>query len=79
MPESMPFIRRLAYACGSPGFQASDRVIVLILFYFYLPPGGSDLPRLLSDEVMLGGLTAFGLAMFMGRVFDSLADPFDGL
>lgn len=79
MPESMSSIRRVAYACGSPGFQASERTVVLILFYFYLPPGSSDLPMLLSDVVVFGGLTAFGIAMFVGRIFDSLADPFVGL
>ena len=79
MTESMSPLRRLAYACGSPGFQASERTVVLILFYFYLPPGSSDLPLLLSDSILFGGLTAFGAAMFVGRIFDSLADPFVGL
>jgi GPH family glycoside/pentoside/hexuronide:cation symporter len=79
MTESMSPLRRLAYAFGSPGFQASERTVVLILFYFYLPPGSSDLPLLLSDTILFGGLTAFGAAMFVGRIFDSLADPFVGL
>jgi GPH family glycoside/pentoside/hexuronide:cation symporter len=78
MPEPMPFARRLAYACGAPGFQVSDRIVVAILIYFYLPPEESGLEPQVTEEVFLGFLTAFGLAMLVGRIFDSLADPVVG-
>lgn len=78
MPEPMPLARRLAYACGAPGFQISDRIVVAILIYFYLPPEESGLEPQVTEEVFLGFLTAFGLAMLIGRIFDSLADPVVG-
>jgi GPH family glycoside/pentoside/hexuronide:cation symporter len=76
--ERLGFGRRFAYACGSPGFQVSDRIVVAILFYYYLPPGESDLVAQVPTRVLFGGLTAFGVAMFVGRIFDSVADPFVG-
>lgn len=78
MPESLPTARRVAYACGNPGFQVSDRIVVAMLLYYYLPPGGRDLEAQVSQEIFFGVLTAFGLAMLIGRVLDSLADPVVG-
>jgi hypothetical protein len=77
-PEPMSLLRQLAYACGSPGFQLSDRIVVGILIYYYLPPGGSELVPQITEDVLFAGLTAFGVAMLVGRVFDSVADPVVG-
>jgi GPH family glycoside/pentoside/hexuronide:cation symporter len=71
-------LRRFAYACGSPGFSVSDRIVVAVAFYFYLPPGDSDLPAQLPTEPLLFGLTGLGAAMLVARIFDSLADPVVG-
>jgi len=70
--------RRLAYALGSPGFVISDRIVVAIAFYYYLPPTGRGLEPLLSQELFLGVLTAWGLSRLIGGAFDSLADPLVG-
>ena len=67
--------RRLAYALGSPGFVISDRIVVAIAFYYYLPPSGRGLEPLLSQELFLGVLTAWGLSRLIGGAFDSVADP----
>ena len=77
-PERMSAPRRFAYACGSPGFSISDRIIVAIVFYFYLPPGDSGLPTQLPEFSPVMGLTALGASMLVARVFDSLADPVVG-
>lgn len=78
MPVPMPRGRRIAYALGAAGWQISDRIVVAIGIYFYLPPGDTDLVPRLSDEIFLGVLTAYGLARLLGGLVDSLADPLVG-
>jgi GPH family glycoside/pentoside/hexuronide:cation symporter len=74
----MSLARRVAYACGNAGFQIPDAIVISVAVYFYLPPEDSDLVPLVSEEVMLGVLTAYGLARLLGGIVDSLADPFVG-
>ena len=74
----MPRGRRLLYALGHPGFLISDRIVVTIAFYFYLPPAGRGLEPVLSERIFLGVLTTWGVARLLGGIVDSLADPFVG-
>jgi GPH family glycoside/pentoside/hexuronide:cation symporter len=74
-PTPMPLPRRILYALGSSGFSLTDRVVVAIAFYFYLPPPGRGLEQQVSQEILFGVVTAFGLASILGRVIDTLADP----
>lgn len=76
--ESMSTWRRVLYALGATGFQITDRIVVAISLYFYLPPGGRGLEPLISTDVYAFGLTAYGVAMLWGRLFDMWADPFVG-
>jgi GPH family glycoside/pentoside/hexuronide:cation symporter len=59
---------------GNPGFQLTDRIVVAIAVYYYLPPPGRGLSPQIPEHVILGFLTIFGLAMLLGRVCDSLTD-----
>jgi GPH family glycoside/pentoside/hexuronide:cation symporter len=70
--------QRVLFAIGTPGWQISASVVVSIGIYFYLPPEGAGLQALVSEEIFLGVLTAYGLARLIGGVVDSLADPFVG-
>jgi len=78
MAEALSPRRRLAYAMGSAGFNLADRVVYVVVIFFYLPPEGTGLRPLLGEEIFWGGLTAFGLASLIGRFFDAFADPFVG-
>lgn len=78
MGERISGLARLAYSLGTPGHQLTDRVVVAVAFYYYLPPAGRGLVPQVSQEVFLGVLTVFGIAMLAGRVFDALADPLVG-
>jgi len=69
---------RILFVIGSPGWQITASVVVSIGIYFYLPPEGAGLQVLVSEEIFLGVLTAYGLARLIGGVVDSLADPFVG-
>jgi glycoside/pentoside/hexuronide:cation symporter, GPH family len=74
LPEPISSARRLGYALGNPGFQLSDRIVVAIAVYYYLPPPGRGLVPQIPEKVFLGFLTVFGLAMLLGRICDSLTD-----
>jgi len=78
MTERMPLARRVLYALGGAGWQITDRIVVVMAIYFYLPPEGRGLDLQVSQEILWAGLTVFGLASLAGRVFDALADPFVG-
>jgi Na+/melibiose symporter-like transporter len=70
--------QRILFAIGTPGWQVTSSIIVSIGIYFYLPPEGAGLQALISEEIFLGVLTAYGLARLIGGIVDSLADPFVG-
>ncbi len=74
----MPLSRRVIYALGSAGWQITDRIVVTIAIFFYLPPEGQGLVPQVSEETFLGVLTVFGAASLIGRVFDAGADPLVG-
>ena len=74
MPESISSARRLGYVLGNPGYQLTDRIVVAIAVYYYLPPPGRGLVPQIPEQVFLGFLTVFGLAMLLGRICDSLTD-----
>ena len=68
----------LLFVIGYPGWQITGAMVSSIGIYFYLPPEGAGLPTLVSEEIFLGVLTAYGLARLIGGVIDSLADPLVG-
>jgi GPH family glycoside/pentoside/hexuronide:cation symporter len=78
MPERMSTLRRIGYGLGNGGFQITERVVVSIAVYFYLPPPDRGLVPLVPEEVFLGFLTVYGVGMLVARCFDSAADPFVG-
>jgi GPH family glycoside/pentoside/hexuronide:cation symporter len=77
-PESMSAARRLAFALGSPGHIAIDKVVTGILLYFYLPPPDRGLESQVPEVTFFGAFTAFGLAMLIARTVDSVASPLIG-
>jgi GPH family glycoside/pentoside/hexuronide:cation symporter len=78
VPSRLSPQRRIAYALGAAGFQITDRIVVAIAIFYYLPPGDSDLLPQVSETRLLGVLTAFGAARLLGGLVDSLADPLVG-
>ncbi len=68
----------LLFVMGYPGWAITGSMVTSIGIYFYLPPDGAGLPTLVSEEIFLGVLTAYGLARLIGGVVDSLADPIVG-
>jgi GPH family glycoside/pentoside/hexuronide:cation symporter len=78
MSERISGVRRLAYSLGAPGYEITDRVVVTVALYYYLPPPDRGLTAQLPPEMLLGFLSVFGIAMIIGRLFDMAADPLVG-
>ena len=78
MPERLSPLRRVLYALGNPGYQITDRIVVLVAVYFYLPPAGRGLETQVPEATLLGFVTVYGLATLVGRLFDTAADPIVG-
>jgi GPH family glycoside/pentoside/hexuronide:cation symporter len=74
MPEPMPRARRILYALGGSGWQITDRIVVALAVFYYLPPPGRGLEPQVSQQIFLGALTVFGAASLIGRAFDALTD-----
>ncbi len=71
----LPLKGQVLYAAGSAAFTMLERMILLYMPFFYLPPGEYGLPGLIPDRTYLGVLTILGAALMTGRIFDGLADP----
>lgn len=63
------------FALGSAGFNLLERLIVLYVPFYFLPPIESGVHNLLPERVFWGFATILGIALVVGRVFDGLADP----
>ena len=68
-------IRQLGFAMGSAAFTALERMLILFLPFFYLPPAEYGVPNLISNQPYLKIVTVLGAALFLGRFVDGLADP----
>lgn len=67
--------RQLIYASGSLAFTILERLILLYMPFYYLPPAEYNLPNLIPDRTYLGLFTILGLALLVGRIFDGFTDP----
>ncbi len=72
---SLPLAGQLLYSSGSAAFTMLERLILLYMPFYYLPPAELNLPGLIPDRTFLGLLTTLGAALLVGRVFDGLTDP----
>ncbi len=72
---SLPLAGQLLYSSGSAAFTMLERLILLYMPFYYLPPKEFNLPNLVPDRTYLGLVTVLGAALLIGRVFDGFADP----
>ncbi len=73
---SLPVSGQLLYASGSAAFTMLERLILLYMPFYYLPPKEYNLPDLIPDRTYLGFITVLGTALLVGRIFDGFSDPF---
>ncbi|MFO8191641.1 MAG: MFS transporter [Bacillota bacterium] len=74
-PLSLPLHGQLLYASGSAAFTILERMILLYMPFYYMPPAEFSLPDLISGQVYLGFITVMGAALMAGRILDGLSDP----
>lgn len=67
--------RQILYASGSFAFTLLERMIILYVAFYYLPPRELAAPTLVTARPFWGVFTVLGLALLLGRLFDGLADP----
>ncbi len=70
-----PLLNQIIYSSGSMAFNMMERMILLYAAFYYLPPKEIGLPELFPGHTYYGFFTIFGLAVVLGRVFDSVSDP----
>ncbi len=73
--EYFPLKNQLFYASGSAAFTMLERIILLYLPFYYLPPKEYQLNNLIPDTTYFGFFTLLGVALLLGRLVDGLADP----
>lgn len=56
--ESLPLSKQLAYATGQLGWSILVNIVGINLVFFYLPPGTSGLPTLITTATFLVVLNA---------------------
>ncbi len=66
---------RLVYAGGSAAFTMLERLILLYVPFYFLPPREYNLPNMIPEETFLGLATILGVALALGRIVDAAADP----
>jgi hypothetical protein len=64
-PEPMSTLRRVAYGLGNGGYQITDRIVVALAVYFYLPPPGRGLTPQIPEQVFFGFVTLYGLSLWV--------------
>ncbi|HSW35048.1 MAG TPA: MFS transporter [Candidatus Limnocylindrales bacterium] len=72
---SLPPAGQLLYASASTAFTMLERMILLYMPFYYLPPVELGLPGLLPDRTYLGIFTVLGASLLVSRVFDGFTDP----
>lgn len=72
---SLPPAGQLIYASGSAAFTMLERLILLYMPFYYLPPKEYNLHNLIPDGTYFGLFTVLGFALLIGRTLDGIADP----
>jgi glycoside/pentoside/hexuronide:cation symporter, GPH family len=71
----VPLAGQLLYASGSAAFTMLERLILLYMPFYYLPPVELGLTGLIYNRTYLGLFSVLGAALLLGRIFDGVADP----
>ena len=67
--------RQTLFALGSGAFTLLERLIIIYLPFYFLPPAEYRVHDLVPDRTFLGFITVMGAALVAGRFFDGIADP----
>lgn len=77
-PQSLPFGKKIIFACGNFGWSLATFGVANLITYFYMPnivDGKSMFPPFIFKGAVFIGLTVLGLIIASGRLFDAITDP----
>ena len=77
-PEKLPFPKLIIFALGQLGWSLASYGVGNLVNYFYMPPGtaaSAVFPPFIYQGAIAGMLTVIGAVTFVGRAFDSVANP----
>lgn len=66
---------QLIYAAGSAAFTMSERLIILYMPFYFIPPAEEGVHSLIPTGTHFGVITVLGAALLLGRLVDAVADP----
>ncbi len=75
MKPRFPLGGAIAYSIGQLGWSIVIGIIINFLVYFYLPPEGAGLPRLIPEIYFFGFISIIGIITMGGRLLDAITDP----
>lgn len=64
--------RQILYAGGSAAFTILERIIILYVPFYFLPPAEEGVNNLIPNQTYLGFITVLGAALLLGRIFTAL-------
>jgi glycoside/pentoside/hexuronide:cation symporter, GPH family len=67
--------RQNLFALGSGAFTLLERMVIIFVPFYFLPPAEYRVHNLIPDRTFWGIFTVIGIALVVGRVFDGIADP----
>lgn len=74
--EDLPIKNQWLWGFGALGYALLERMLIIYVIFYYLPPKEYRIIDLVSDRIFLGIFTVLGIALLLGRVVDGIADPF---
>jgi len=66
---------QIAFSAGSAAFTMLERLILLYVPFFFLPPREYHISNLIPEEAFLGLVTLLGSALALGRIVDAVSNP----
>ena len=74
-PLPLSPVRQISFSLGSTSFTLLERLLILYVPFYYLPPREYGVVNLVPEKPLWGMVTVLGAAFVAGRIFDALADP----
>lgn len=74
-PVPLSPARQILFSLGSASFTMLERLLILYVPFYYLPPREYGVPNLVPEETFWGVATVLGAAFLAGRSLDAAADP----
>ena len=75
--NKVPTLIKVMYALGQAGWNLANASLMLLLIYFYIPPGGEDanlFPEYIERHTILFSFTIVGILMFAGMLLSAVMD-----